>query len=72
MSEFKLGEHEQAIQMLLEGQDRLEKAVLEIKLSLAEKKGERRVVVWIAGIAGTLAAGLVTLLVDIGRQLLKH
>lgn len=72
MSEFKLGEHEQAIQTLLEGQERLEQAVLEIKLLLAEKRGERRVALWMAGVVGSLAASLVAIIIDVAGRVLKH
>lgn len=72
MSEFKLGEHEQAIQTLLEGFQRLEKSVLEIKILLAEKRGERRAALWMAGVVGSLAASLVAVLIDVAGRIIKH
>lgn len=71
MNEFKLGEHEQAIQQLLDSQVRLEGWVLEIREALAEKKGERRVALWAAGVAGSVAAALVSIVVELVKWI-KH
>ena len=57
-----LGEHERAIQDIDARTLRIETAVIEIRQQLAEKRGERRVAIWLAGVAGGLIAmGLPTL-----------
>jgi hypothetical protein len=37
--------------------------VQQLQLDSAEKRGERRITLWAAGTAGTLASGLVTLVI---------
>lgn len=61
MSEFKLGEHEQAIRQLAEDMATVKTDVAEIKMMLAEKRGERRIALWAAGAAGSIAATVISL-----------
>lgn len=56
--EFKLGEHESTLQTLITGQERMQKDVQRILVVLAEKRGERRVGIWVAGLVGGLASAL--------------
>jgi hypothetical protein len=65
MSDFKLGEHDRAIHQLSADMVVVKEAVLRIELTLAERRGERKVGFWVAGMAGTVAAALVTLLVKL-------
>lgn len=62
MSEFKLGEHEQAIRQLADDMATVKTDVGEIKEMLAEQRGARRVAVWAAGAAGSVAATAITFL----------
>jgi hypothetical protein len=57
---FTLGEHEADIRALIEGQGRIERDIAAIKDTLAERKGERRMVVWLVGGASTLASVIVS------------
>lgn len=54
--QFTLGQHEEAINTLLQRTERIETAVSEIQLALAEKRGERRVALWAASAAGGFVA----------------
>jgi len=58
MSEFILGQHENAIRTLLERTERISDDVNEIKTLLAERRGERRVALWVAGVVGAVASTL--------------
>jgi hypothetical protein len=69
MSDFRLGEHSEAIRSLQLDVTDIKETVLRIELSLAEKKGERRVALWAAGVAGTAAAALVSLGVELVKWL---
>lgn len=65
-TEFRLGENSAAIKLMLASQSRMELDIAEIRSALAERKGERRVSVYIAGGLGSVAMFLLTL---IGRKL---
>lgn len=69
MSEFTLGEHSEAIRTLQTDLTVVKETVLRIELALAEKKGERRVALWAAGVVGTAAAALVSLGVELVKWL---
>ena len=54
---FNLGRHEALIEQLVKGQDTLIERVTAIEQILAEKRAERRMVVWAGGsVAGALGA----------------
>lgn len=55
---FKLGEHEAKLEAMDARMSRIETVVVEIRDSLAEKRGERRVALWALGTAsGAVGAG---------------
>ena len=65
MSEFQLGKHEQAIELLLQGQERVEASVAAINKTLAEMRGERRATLWWLSTGGAVMGSALTL--AIGR-----
>jgi len=69
MCEFQLGRHEQAIDMLLQGQQRVEQqitvlqaSVADIANSVAERKGERRMTLWFMGTGSAVLGSVLTLI----------
>lgn len=50
---------------LLDQQDEILGRLRAIELSLAEKKGERRMALWLVGITSTFAGGIASLLVKL-------
>ncbi|HEX7019006.1 MAG TPA: hypothetical protein VF159_03280 [Gemmatimonadaceae bacterium] len=72
MNDFTLGQHEQAINQLSSDVKEIKATVLRIELALAEKRGERRVALWLASAAGTAAAAAVSLLFKLAGAVMKH
>lgn len=62
MSQFTLGQHDQAIQLILDRVERIEEKVDKLALALAERQGERRVVVWFVSVASGVVGALITTL----------
>lgn len=71
MSDFTLGKHEQAIQTLLTGQEQMQRDLGEIRDILAERRGERRVGLWLVGAVGTAVSLLVSIGIQVIRQYVK-
>lgn len=63
--DFRIGEHAQAIRILLMQQSKMADDLEEIKILLAEQRGQRKVAAWVAG--GIASA--VSLLFTIGTKL---
>jgi len=57
---FTLGEHNAAIRDLLVGQKAMQDDITEIKESLAERRGERRAILWLGGTISTVISFVVT------------
>lgn len=64
MSDFRLGQHEQAIQILLSGQERMEATINRVEMKLATMRGERRATLWWMSTGGAVMGSLLTLVVD--------
>jgi hypothetical protein len=59
---YKIGEHEAKIDMLVTGMAQLQQDVSDIKSTLAEKRGERRVGLWVSSTASGAIGAVMTLL----------
>lgn len=66
-SQFVAGQHEAIIKSLSEDMAEVKSAVQRIELHLAEKRGERKAVLWIAGSAG----GVVSAVIAIAARVFK-
>jgi hypothetical protein len=58
--DFVAGEHEASIKLILKGQEAMQADITEIKLAVAERKGERRMVMWIVGGVSTMASVVIS------------
>lgn len=58
-NEFVLGEHNAAIEQLLQNQQIIQRDIGEIRQILAERRGERRVALWVASAGGAILVFLV-------------
>lgn len=59
---FNLGRHEALIERLVAGQDKLVASMNNVEMTLAEQKGERRMVAGVWGlVGGSVVAAAVTL-----------
>lgn len=65
MTDFELGRHAAQIQGLEDRTERIEQKMDTVLEILAERKGERRTVAYIASAAGALASLLITALLKI-------
>jgi adenylylsulfate kinase-like enzyme len=60
--QFTAGRHEALIETLSSDMTQVKAAVARIENTLAEKRGERRTVLWFAGIVGAGASSLIAVL----------
>ena len=51
---FTLGSHAAQLELLVKGQAHMQDDITDIKETLSERKGERRVILWLAGSVGTI------------------
>lgn len=66
-TDYTLGSHASTLRMLVEGQARMEASIEEIKKTISETKGERRVLMWMIGTAGTIASIIMTFILQRGH-----
>jgi hypothetical protein len=59
---FVAGQHEAAIGALTRDMAEVKATVLRIEISLAEKRGEKRATMWIAGSVGSIVSAIVALI----------
>lgn len=64
MSEFQLGKHEQAIQLLLEGQVRVEASIARIDQTLAAMRGEKRATLWWMSTGAAMMGSILTVVAE--------
>lgn len=66
--QFNLGRHEALIERLVESQTELITRITSIEHILAEKRGERRIALWVASSAGGAIGGLTALLTKLAHH----
>lgn len=71
MSDFTLGKHEQAIEQLLLAQQQMQADIAEIKKILAERAGERRMILWLVSVSGAVVGAVCTLIFKVVGTILK-